>query len=456
MIPPRVHFVGIGGIGMSALARVLLADGHTVSGSDLELSPLTRALEAEGATVTQGHRAGNVPETDLVVISSAVRGSNPEVAEAARRGIPVIKRAELVGEVMATRFGIAVAGTHGKTTTTSLVAVLLEEAGLDPTILSGGVIPELGTNAKRGFGEHIVVEADEYDGSFLRFHPKLAVLTNVEADHLDFYPTLDAIVEAFRTFLARLPAGGLLVACGDDAIARSLSGERRDLRVIRYGYGADNDWRIVDRRPLADGTVEFAVRGTDTPAGTFNSRLPGLHNVLNVTAALAVAGELGIDWDVARRVVARFGGARRRFELKGMREGITVIDDYGHHPTEIRATLQAAKERFPGRRLIVIFQAHTYTRTKNLLYEFGESFGDADQVLVTDIYAARETDDLGVHARDLAERISDTEAAYSGDLTETEATLRRTARPGDVVLTVGAGNVYRVAEQFLGEGKDAE
>lgn len=449
MIPPRVHLIGIGGIGMSALARVLMADGHQVSGSDLELSPLTDALVRDGARVTQGHRSDNVGDADLVVISSAVRPENPEVVAARDRGIPVIKRAELVGEVMASRHGIAIAGTHGKTTTTSLVALLLEDAGLDPTILSGGVIADLGTNAKRGSGPHIVVEADEFDGSFLRFKPRLAILTNVEADHLDFYGTLDAIVAAFRGFLALVPPDGRLIGCGDDLIVRGLVGEQKVAHKLTYGFGPENDWRAIDRVVGPDGGSEFAIAGEGAPAGRFRLRVPGEHNVLNALAAVAVARAVGIDPDQIRRTLARFGGAKRRFDLKGEAGGVTVVDDYGHHPTEVRVTLRAARERFPGRRLIALFQPHTYTRTQSLLDDFAACFADADLVLVSDIYAARETDDLGIHAHDLVDRIARPPAEYVGPLDRAADRLLELAGPGDVILTIGAGNVYRAGEEFL-------
>lgn len=454
-VPQHVHFVGIGGIGMSAIARVLLEDGHHVSGSDLHLSTLTDRLEGLGAIVWQGHRPQHVESADLVVISSAVSSDNPEVAEARRQGIPVVKRAEVLGWLMATRYGIAVAGTHGKTTTSAMIALILEDAGLAPMILVGGELVDLGTNARRGNGTYLVAEADEFDRSFLRLSPRLAVVTNIEADHLDCYGTFDAVVDAFRHFLAHVPSDGHIVACVDDPTVRRLvhdgvGGAHPPPQWVTYGLGEPTaQWRGTDLRLNPLGGYDFRAWHGDQLVGEMRLRVPGQHNVSNSLAALAATSILGVSGEAAGRTLARFQGARRRFEIKGTAQGVTVVDDYAHHPTEIRATLSAARERFAGHPLWVVFQPHTYSRTKFLLKGFAAAFDQADHVVVTDIYAAREHDDLGVHAAQLVACMRHPDRYYVPDLDSAARFLVDRLSQDDVLLTLGAGDVWRVGEMVL-------
>ncbi|MFQ6058905.1 MAG: UDP-N-acetylmuramate--L-alanine ligase [Anaerolineae bacterium] len=443
----HVHFVGMGGIGMSGLARVLLERGHRVSGSDLKLSALTDKLAALGATVYEGHRSEQVAGAELVVISSAVPLDNPEVVEARRRGIPVLKRAEMLGRLMAEKYSIAVAGTHGKTTTSAMIALILERAGLDPTVLVGGELMDLGTNAKLGQGEYLVAEADEFDGSFLKAVPRLAVVTNIEADHLDYYGSLEAIVEAFGQFIALVPPDGYVVLCQDDPKVRDLGGTEGT--VVTYGLGQGAEWRATDLRLNGRGGYDFVVWHGEAQLGPFSLGVPGRHNVTNALAAIVVAWLLGLDVDQVRGTLARYRGTRRRFEVKGVVRGVTVVDDYAHHPTEIRATLAAARERYPGQALWVVFQPHTYSRTRFLLDDFARAFDQADHLVVTAIYAAREHDDLGISSADLVARMSHPHVRHIADLREAATYLAHRIRPGDVLLTLGAGDVWRVGEEVL-------
>ncbi|MBI4300838.1 MAG: UDP-N-acetylmuramate--L-alanine ligase [Chloroflexi bacterium] len=450
----RVHFVGIGGIGMSAIARVMMADGWTVSGSDLRPSLLTAELGSQGARIFAGHAAGNVGDVDLVVITAAVKPDNPELVEARRRGLPVIKRAAMLGRLMADRIGIAVAGTHGKTTTSSLIAMVLESDGLDPTILVGGEIVDLGTNAKRGSGPYMVAEADEYDSSFLELTPHIAVVTNIEAEHLDYYGSLNGVVEAFRRFLARVPDDGLIIGCGDDPRVRALAADKdgNDIQAehfITYGLGDDCLWQATDIRSNSLGGSNFVAVHGGRRAAEFSLAIPGTHNVLNALAAAAVASALGVDPDVTKQTLATFRGARRRFEIKGEAAGVTVVDDYAHHPTEIRATLAAARGRFGERRLVCVFQPHTFSRTKLLLADFATCFQQADDVIIVDIYAAREINEWGISSADLASAIEKPHARYIGELEEAARVLQRELRAGDVLLTLGAGDIDSVATKVL-------
>lgn len=454
-VPQHVHFVGIGGIGMSAIAKVLLERGYRVSGSDLHLSPLTERLEELGAVVWEGHRAQHVGAAELVVVSSAVPPDNPEIIEARRRGVPVVKRAEVLGWLMATRYGIAVAGTHGKTTTSAMIALTLEDAGLAPTILVGGELVDLGTNARWGNGTYLVAEADEFDGSFLRLSPRLAVVTNIEADHLDCYGSFDAVVDAFQRFLARVPSDGHVVACVDDPTLRRVAqggqaGTHPGPQWVTYGLKtATAQWRAVDLRLNDLGGYDFCAWNGDELVGEFRLRVPGQHNVSNCLATLAATSILGVDAETARTTLARFQGTRRRFEIKGTVRGVVVVDDYAHHPTEIQATLTAARERFAGRSLWVVFQPHTYSRTKFLLEEFATAFDQADHVVVTDIYAAREHNDLGVHAAQLVARMRHPDTCYIPDLDSAASYVADRLGQDDVLFTVGAGDVWRVGEMVL-------
>lgn len=447
----HVHFIGIGGAGLSAIARVLMERGATVSGSDLNLSPAAEALAREGARVYIGHRAENVAGADVVIASSAVREDNVEVQAARAAGIPVLRRAQVLGQLMEGHIGIAVAGTHGKTTTTAMIATILWEAGLDPTFIVGGTLVGPGINARAGGGPHFVVEADEYDRTFLGLAPRIAVVTNVEHDHPDCYPTFADFRAAFAEFVARIPPDGLLVACWDHPAAQELGRERqaRGGRVAFYGREKGAEWtaRRVHANP-SGGTDFYAVRSGRT-LGEVRLRVPGEHNVLNALAALAVAEEVGVPFPTARAALSGFRGVGRRFEVKGEAEGVVVVDDYAHHPTEIRATLAAARQRFPGRPIWAVWQPHTYSRTKALLEEFAGAFDGADHVVVLPIYAARESDTLGVSSADVVARMRHPDARVVGSREEAVALLGTEVRPGDVVLTLGAGDGDKVGEWLL-------
>lgn len=448
----RIHFVGIGGVGMSAIAKVMLEDGYTVTGSDLAPSALARNLAEQGATIFQGHSAENLGDPCLVVISSAVPADNPEVQEAQRRGIPVIKRSQMLGRLVRERFGIAVAGTHGKTTTSSFITVVLEQAGLDPTFLVGGEIVDLGTNAKRGTGHFLIAEADEFDGSFLHLTPRIAVVTNIEPEHLDFYGTFEAVCDAFRRFMSSVPPSGYIVACSDDARIRAIIASRLPTKnIATYGFNEGAMWRAIDLRPNSLGGNDFRVERKGIPYGEFSLQLPGKHNVSNALAAIAIGYILSIKAAVIRKAVASFRGARRRFDIKGEFKGVLVIDDYAHHPTEIRATLEAARERFGSRKIACIFQPHTYSRTKLLLEEFATCFESADEVVIVDIYAARERDTGEISSADLARAIRHPKVQYIGDLRKAVRTEMERLRPGDVLMALGAGDIDKITSEVLAE-----
>ncbi len=431
---------------MSGLARVLLEAGYSVSGCDRQRSRITDRLASLGATVYEGHAAGHIVGTDLLVISSAIPEDNPDLAEARRRAIPVVKRAELLGHLMKEKRGVAVAGTHGKTTTTGMIAWVLGEAGLDPTIFAGGELVNLDTNARRGQGRYAVVEADEYDYAFLELEPEVAVITNIEADHPDIFENLDAVVNAFAEFLKRVQPGGYVVACVDSPQVQRLAAHREN--VITYGMKQPAEWQVADITVNGQGQT-FHVHHHQQPVGEFRVRLPGIHNVSNALAAIAATSAIGIDLDVIREALAGFRGTRRRFEEKGVVRDITIIDDYAHHPTEVRATLAAARQRYGEQTIWAVFQPHTYSRTRALLNDFAGSFSDADHVIVTDIYAARERDTLGVHARDLVDEMIHPGVEYIADLEDAAGYLAGHLAPGDVVLTLGAGDVWNVGERVL-------
>ncbi len=447
----HVHFIGIGGAGLSAIARVLMEQGATISGSDLSLSPAAEALERDGARVYIGHRAEHVAGAEVVIASSAIREDNVEVQAARAAGIPVLRRAQVLGKLMEGRTGIAVAGTHGKTTTTAMVATVLWEAGLDPTFIVGGTLVGSGVNARAGGGPHFVVEADEYDRTFLGLSPQVAVVTNVEHDHPDCYPTFEDFRAAFVEFVARIPPDGLLVTCWDHPAARELGRKRQDQggRVVFYGRERGAEWtaRQVHANP-SGGTDFYAVRSGRT-LGEVRLRVPGEHNVLNALAALAVADEVGVPFPTARAALGGFRGVERRFEVKGEAEGVIVVDDYAHHPTEIQATLTAARQRFPGRPIWAVWQPHTYSRTKALLEEFARAFDQADHVVVLPIYAARESDTLGVSSADVVARMHHPDVQAVGSREEAVALLGTEVQPGDVVITLGAGDGDKVGEWLL-------
>ncbi|MBL8094002.1 MAG: UDP-N-acetylmuramate--L-alanine ligase [Anaerolineales bacterium] len=435
---------------MSAIARVLHEMGWVVTGSDQQASRFTESLAAAGVRVLIGHRAENVGDVEAVVMSSAIAPDNVEVLAARERELPVFKRADFLGELMIGRAGVAIAGTHGKTTTTGLVAHVLQQAGLDPTFIVGGTLIDYDTNAHAGAGP-FVIEADEYDHMFLGLKPTIAIVTNVEHDHPDMYPTLADMQAAFREFVTRLPADGLLIACAQDRFARELARERIAAggRALVYGLHRDDVYRADSIAPNNAGGSDFLACKNGETLGLVRLRLPGEHNVLNTLAALAVADELGVAFNVFRNAVSEFQGAGRRFEVKGEARGVTVVDDYAHHPTEIKATLAAARRRFGDRPLWAMFQPHTYSRTRTLLAEFADSFTEADHVLVTEIFASREPRDGTLSGLDLVRRMQHPDVRFVADLDEATDVLSTSLEPGDVLLTLGAGDGNRVGEEVL-------
>ncbi len=448
----HVHFIGIGGIGMSGIAEILLTLGMRVSGSDLRRGPITDRLAQMGATIYEGHAHGHVGDATVVVTSSAVSAANPEVLEARSRKIPVIQRAEMLAELMRLKYGIAVAGMHGKTTTTSMVASVLAAGGLDPTVVVGGRVDALGSNARLGSSEYLVAEADESDRSFLKLSPILAIVTNLDREHMDCYRDMHDVESAFLAFMDKVPFYGAVTACVDDPLlARILPKVKR--RVIRYGESESADYRldILAGGTVANGSSSFArfqVITATGPLGPFSLRVPGRHNILNATAAVAVASQLGVTADQIAEGLQNFRGVDRRFQLRGKANGIAVVDDYGHHPTEIRATLAAARE-CGYQKIHVVFQPHRFTRTRDLLEEFATAFALADSVTILPIYAASEVPIPGITAELLVERIPNTKAEFAPDFPAAVAQTMRKAQPGDLVLTLGAGNVSQLAQLLL-------
>lgn len=432
----RVHFIGIGGVGMSAVARIMVARGVPVSGSDAKDLPVMAELAAAGARIAVGYGAANIGDAQTVVAGSAIRADNPELVAARAAGLPVLHRSEALAATMGEDLVVTVAGTHGKSTTTSMITVLLQGAGLDPSFAIGANVPALGVNAAHGKSGIFVAEADESDGSFLNYRPRIAVVTNVEPDHLDYYGTAEAVYESFDRFTMLLPADGVLIACADDAGALALAARtlaRGITRVVLYGTSDRSDLVLHDGGP---GDVAVS-----SPAGRFALELqvPGRHNALNAAAAVAVALELGVDPAAAARALANFSGASRRFELKGEARGVRVFDDYAHHPTEVRAALTAARSVAGGHKVHVLFQPHLFSRTREFAREFADALNLADTALVLDIYPAREDPIPGVTSQLIAEHL-----AHGGRLVESGAAvdaLAAAAGPGDVVLTVGAGDV---------------
>ena len=451
----RIHMIGIGGSGMSGIAEVLLNLGYEVSGSDLARGPVVARLEGLGAAIAQGHAREHLGEADVVVKSTAVTADNPEVVAARERGIPVIPRAEMLAELMRLRAGIAVAGTHGKTTTTSLLATIFTEAGLDPTVIIGGRLNAYGAGARLGRGEYLIAEADESDGSFLCLSPVATVVTNVDADHLDHYAGLDAIDAAFVDFLNGIPFYGVNVVCLDDpGVTRLLPRVNRP--VLTYGFGEKARLRGHILETGAKSRFEAFLDGQSL--GEMRLSHPGRHNVLNALGAIGLSLEAGIALPVIAEALAKFGGVGRRFELKGERAGVTVIDDYGHHPAEIRATLATARTVYPDRRLVVAFQPHRFSRTKALFGDFCTCFEAADALLLTEIYPASEAPIPGVSSESLAQgirQVSKTKVAYYPDFAAMEAALPDMLRPGDVLLTLGAGSIWQVGAHYLEGGHAA-
>jgi UDP-N-acetylmuramate--alanine ligase len=454
--PQHVHFVGIGGIGMSGIAEVLLSLGYQVSGSDVKLSPITERLMKLGATVYLGHEAGNVAGAKAVVVTSALDPGNPEIAEARQLQIPIIPRGELLAELMRLKFGIAIAGSHGKTTTTSMVASIMNAGGLDPTIVVGGRVAAMGgSNARVGKGTILVVESDESDGSFLKLAPIVAVVTNIDREHLDHYASLDEIQAAFVDFINRVPFYGAAVLCMEDENIQQIFPSIRR-RTITYGRSAQVDLEI-EEVVLAPAASDFRVRRRGEDLGVFHLDVPGEHNVLNATAAIGVGLELNLSLDRIREGVAAFSGVDRRFSVRGVERGVTVVDDYGHHPTEVKATLAAARLS-PYRQIRVLFQPHRFSRTKHLLDEFGTAFHQADDLYVLDIYAASEPEIEGVTTESLLEKIRSyghRSAHYASSMEEGVAAIAAASQSGDLIVTLGAGNVSQAAEKILEKLREA-
>jgi UDP-N-acetylmuramate--alanine ligase len=456
----RIHLIGIGGTGLSAIARVLLENGHEVTGSDRADSPFVRDLRAAGVTVHIGHQPGNVRGAELVVRSSAIPDDNPEVVAARALGIPVLKRADFLGSLMDGKTGIAVAGTHGKTTTTSMIAWMLSSLGQDPSFISGGVLANLGVNARAGKGKAFVIEADEYDRMFLGLKPSIEIITSVEHDHPDCYPTAADFQSAFVEFTRLLPADGTLVFCAEDAGARQVAVNVRDAgkRVCAYGFGQYSVF-------TEECSVAKNLRAADKGGFTFeaivnrqsvivNLQVPGRHNVLNALAALTTARLLGLDLAAAARALGEFKGTGRRFEVRGEAGGVTVVDDYAHHPTEIRATLAAARSRYPGRRIWAVWQPHTYSRTRTLFDGFAAAFSDADAVIVTEVYKAREPEQ-NFSAEQVARAMPHPAVQFIAGLAEVSNYLVSHLSRGDVLLVLSAGDADQVSAEVLAHLKEA-
>ncbi|MFA5976256.1 MAG: UDP-N-acetylmuramate--L-alanine ligase [Elusimicrobiota bacterium] len=444
----RIHFVGIGGAGMSGIAEVLVTLGYKVSGSDLKETPVTQRLQRLGARIFAGHQASNVEGVQVVVTSTAVSQQNPEVVQARAQGIPVIPRIEMLAELARLKYTLAIAGTHGKTTTTSMVAAVLQAGGLDPTVVVGGRLKHIDSGARMGQGDYLVAEADESDGSFLKLSPALAIITNIDNDHLDYYGTFEKICDAFVQYASRVPFYGCVIVCLDDPHVRAQI-PRMTRRIITYGFDPSAHYRADQLRVDVSGST-FQVIGPAGLLGEIHLQVPGRHNVQNALAAVVSGLELGISFPQIADGLAGFEGVGRRMELKGEKNGFTVIDDYGHHPTEIRATLSALRERYPTRRLVVLFQPHRYTRTQALCSDFANCFRNADRVNVLDIYPAGEAPIEGVSSRLILDEMRKTHPSASllpnpVDLQK----LRIELQSGDVVVTLGAGDVWKYGEQLL-------
>jgi UDP-N-acetylmuramate--alanine ligase len=448
----KIHFVGIGGIGMSGIAEILLDQGFNVSGSDKGLSEVTDRLQKLGAKVYEGHKGSNIADdVDALVYSSAVSLDNPEVLEAQRRKIPVIRRAEMLAEVMRLKYGIGIAGTHGKTTTTSMVSLVLMEGNFDPTVIVGGKLSGLGgTNARLGRGDFIVVEADEFDRSFLSITPTIAVLTTLETDHLDCYRDLEDIKGAFIQFASKVPFYGFVVLCLDEPALLDIMPQLSKKKIITYGLNPQADVQAVDIRHK-DNTSTFTVVRNGVDLGHITIQVPGNHNVQNSLAAIAVGLQLGVPFEKVRAGIEKFTGVYRRWEKKGDVDGMTLYDDYAHHPTECRATLAGAKAGW-RRRVVCVFQPHLYTRTRDFYEEFGKSFLLSDVLVVTDVYPAREEPIQGVSGEliaNAAKRFGHKEVHYIPDKKQIPDFLKSIAKSGDILITMGAGDIWKFGEEFL-------
>ncbi|MBC9783254.1 UDP-N-acetylmuramate--L-alanine ligase [Heliobacterium chlorum] len=453
-----VHFIGIGGTGMSGLAKVMLEQGYKVSGSDLADTAVTRRLTAQGAMVYNGHREENLDQgVEVVVVSTAVRENNPELCLAKKRGLVVLHRADLLAQLMNLKKGIAVAGAHGKTTTSAMIGLMLEQNDLDPAILVGGEIREIDGNAKWGKGEYLAAEADESDGSFLKLSPWMAVITNIEDDHLDHYESIDAIIKAFYAFTERVSKTGFLVLCNDDPRLQEMACAKLGPKVVTYGVKQRADYRAVNLSLTPEGSEADIYRG-ETLLGRLRLAVPGEHNISNALAAFVCADLIGLPVQGTLAALARFSGAGRRFQLTGIVNDISIVDDYAHHPTEVKATLAAARQREP-KRLIAIFQPHRFTRTRDQYQEFGKSFDEADLVIINEIYPAGEPAIPGVSARlivDAYETHCGKKAIYFAEKEAIINYLLDEAKPGDLAITMGAGNIWTVGTELLSRLKEKQ
>lgn len=448
----RIHFIGIGGAGLSAIAKVLLEMGFQVSGSDLLSNNLTEGLKAQGANIFRGHASVHVEGADLVVASSAIPQDNPEWQEALRLGIPVVKRGPVLAALATSKQTIAIAGSHGKTTTAGMVAHILSEAGLDPTFVIGGVLENFGTNARLGRGPHFVVEADEYDWTFLSLHPHISVITNVEMDHPDCFSDEDELYKAFKQFADQTSDGGLLLSSGDDPQAARLveqGSAGRDIAAETFGFTPTCTWRAADVDLCADGSTGFTIVRGGSPMMSAELAVPGEHNVLNALAAVAVANHLAIAPEDIARALRDFKGTRRRLEVRGVSRGVTVLDDYAHHPTQIAVTLRAVRQKYGRGEIWAVFQPHTYSRLKSLWADFATCFGDAHHVMVLPVYAAREAYDPTVDPEQLAREMPHPDARFVTGPQEAASALATRVKSGDAVITLGAGDEWKVGDLLL-------
>jgi UDP-N-acetylmuramate--alanine ligase len=446
----HIHFVGIGGIGMSGIAELLINLGYKVSGSDLKLSHITKRLEEKGGTIFQGHAKDNVIGASVVVTSSAIAKENPEVVNARQLNIPIIPRAEMLAELMRIKYSIAVSGAHGKTSTTAMISQILNTAGLDPTVVIGGLLKGLDTNALHGKGDYIVAEADESDGSFLKYAPAIAAVTNIDLEHLDFYKDIEDIKDNFVQFINSVPFYGLAILCLDNEHIQNIL-PRIKVRYTTFGFTAQSD--LQAREITFKGSKShFEVFHHDKKLGGINLNIAGKHNISNALAGIATALELNIDFKIIKKALEEIEGVKRRLEIKGKKKGITIIDDYGHHPTEIMATLKAIRESYKDKRLIVIFQPHRYTRTQGLFDEFTRSFYQSDILIVVPIYAASEEPIEGVDAESLCEGIREhghRDVSYAPDFNQALSMITHKIKKDDIVLTLGAGNIYTLGEELV-------
>jgi len=446
----HIHFVGIGGIGMSGIAELLLNLGYKVSGSDIKSSDITKRLKTLGGIIYKGHSEHQISGADVVVTSSAIGNANPEVSAAEQSSIPVIPRAEMLAELMRLKYSVAIAGAHGKTTTTSIVASVLAQGGLDPTVVIGGKLKSIGSNALLGEGDFIVAEADESDGSFLKFSPAIAVITNIDREHLDYYADLDAIKAVFLDFIDRIPFYGLAILCLDNEPIQGLIPKIKK-RYTTYGMSSQADFQIRDV-DFEKRRSRFSVYRKGQKLGRINLNLPGIHNVYNATASIAVGVELDVPFTAIKTALETLEGVQRRLEIKGEKKGITVVDDYGHHPTEIKTTLQAVEECWPDKRKVVVFQPHRYSRTRALFDDFTRSFYQSDVLLVLPVYSAGEKKIEGVTGQALCEGIKahgHKDVICARGIDNAVSYLKENLRPGDVILTLGAGDVWKVGTELL-------